>query len=339
MRRGQIVSLVGIGVLAGGIATAVAVLLPWLPRPAAREASRIDFTIWFVIVICIVIFAIVAAAILYSVVRFRARPDDHEDGPPIHGHTGLEITWTLIPMLLVTAIAIVSAIVLARDGAQGKNVLRVNVTAQQFAWSFSYPDAKGLTTGSLMLPKGRSVLLRFTSKDVIHSFWVPEFGQKQDTVPGMHPTLHITPDRLGTFPVICTELCGLGHALMRAQAVVITPAAFAKWLKSQSAAISSPNAAVSGAAVFKNNACGACHTLAAAGASGKVGPDLDKLAAYAKQARQPLESFIRESIVSPNAYIQPGYPKNVMPQTFGKSLSKPQLDSLVKYLAVSGTKG
>jgi len=339
MRRGQIVSLVGIGVLAGGIATAVAVLLPWLPRPAAREASRIDFTIWFVIVICIVIFAIVAAAILYSVVRFRARPDDHEDGPPIHGHTGLEITWTLIPMLLVTAIAIVSAIVLARDGAQGKNVLRVNVTAQQFAWSFSYPDAKGLTTGSLMLPKGRSVLLRFTSKDVIHSFWVPEFGQKQDTVPGMHPTLHITPDRLGTFPVICTELCGLGHALMRAQAVVITPAAFAKWLKSQSAAISSPNAAVSGAAVFKNNACGACHTLAAAGASGKVGPDLDKLAAYAKQAKQPLESFIRESIVSPNAYIQPGYPKNVMPQTFGKSLSKPQLDSLVKYLAVSGTKG
>jgi len=339
MRRGQIVSLVGIGVLAGGIATAVAVLLPWLPRPAAREASRIDFTIWFVIVICIVIFAIVAAAILYSVVRFRARPDDHEDGPPIHGHTGLEITWTLIPMLLVTAIAIVSAIVLARDGAQGKNVLRVNVTAQQFAWSFSYPDAKGLTTGSLMLPKGRSVLLRFTSKDVIHSFWVPEFGQKQDTVPGMHPTLHITPDRLGTFPVICTELCGLGHALMRAQAVVMTPAAFAKWLKSQSAAISSPNAAVSGAAVFKNNACGACHTLAAAGASGKVGPDLDKLAAYAKQAKQPLESFIRESIVSPNAYIQPGYPKNVMPQTFGKSLSKPQLDSLVKYLAVSGTKG
>jgi len=339
MRRGQIVSLVGIGVLAGGIATAVAVLLPWLPRPAAREASRIDFTIWFVIVICIVIFAIVAAAILYSVVRFRARPDDHEDGPPIHGHTGLEITWTLIPMLLVTAIAIVSAIVLARDGAQGKNVLRVNVTAQQFAWSFSYPDAKGLTTGSLMLPKGRSVLLRFTSKDVIHSFWVPEFGQKQDTVPGMHPTLHITPDRLGTFPVICTELCGLGHALMRAQAVVITPAAFAKWLKSQSAAISSPNAAVSGAAVFKNNACGACHTLAAAGASGKVGPDLDKLAAYAKQAKQPLESFIRESIVSPNAYIQPGYPKNVMPQTFGKSLSKPQLDSLVKYLAASGTKG
>jgi cytochrome c oxidase subunit 2 len=339
MRRGQIVSLVGIGVLAGGIATAVAVLLPWLPRPAAREASRIDFTIWFVIVICIVIFAIVAAAILYSVVRFRARPDDHEDGPPIHGHTGLEITWTLIPMLLVTAIAIVSAIVLARDGAQGKNVLRVNVTAQQFAWSFSYPDAKGLTTGSLMLPKGRSVLLRFTSKDVIHSFWVPEFGQKQDTVPGMHPTLHITPDRLGTFPVICTELCGLGHALMRAQAVVITPAAFAKWLKSQSAAISSPSAAVSGAAVFKNNACGACHTLAAAGASGKVGPDLDKLAAYAKQAKQPLESFIRESIVSPNAYIQPGYPKNVMPQTFGKSLSKPQLDSLVKYLAASGTKG
>jgi cytochrome c oxidase subunit II len=338
MRRGSIAQMVGIGVVAGGIAAAVAVLLPWLPTPASREAGRIDFVFWFVVIICIVIFAIVVAVILYSVTHFRAQPDDLSDGPPIHGHTGLEIVWTLIPTVLVTAIGIVSAIVLSQDDALGKNVLRVNVVAQQFTWSFSYPSANGLTSATLMLPKGRSVLLTFTSKDVIHSFWVPEFGQKQDTVPGIHPTLHITPDRLGTFPVICTELCGLGHALMRTQAQVVTPEAFAKWLKTQSAAISSPNAAISGAAVFKNNACGACHTLTAAGTTGKVGPDLDKLKTYDAQAKQPLDAFVRDSIVSPNAYIQPGYPKNVMPQTFGKSLSKPQLDALVQYLINSGKK-
>src|SRR5919108_3798761 len=316
MRRGSVASLIGIGVVAGGIAAAVALALPWLPTPASREAGRIDFIFWFVVIICIVIFALVAAVILYSVTHSRAAPDDASDGPPIHGHTGLEIVWTLIPTLLVTSIGIASAIVLSKDDALGKNVLRVNVTAQQFAWTFSYPDAKNLTSATLMLPKDRSVLLTFTSKDVIHSFWVPQFGQKQDTVPGIHPTLHITPDRLGTFDVICTELCGLGHATMRSTAVVMTPAAFDRWLKGQTKAISSPSAGQAGAAVFKNNGCGACHPFTPAGSSAKVGPDLDKLAAYAKQAKQPLDAFVRDSIVKPNAYIQPGYPRNVMPQTF-----------------------
>jgi len=338
VRRSQILTLVGLGTLAGGIAAAVAVLLPWLPQPASREAGRIDFVFWFVTIICIVIFAIVIAALLYSVVKFRAAPDDDSDGPPTHGHTGLEIIWTLIPTLLVTAIGIVSAIVLAKDDRVRKNVLHVNVTAQQFAWSFTYPSGKNLTAGILHVPINRSLLLTFTSKDVIHSFWVPEWGQKQDTVPGIHPTLHITPDRLGRFPVICTELCGLGHATMRTWAVVMTQAAFAKWLKGQSAATSSPNTAVSGKAVFANNGCGACHALAAAGATAKVGPDLDKLPQWATQAKQPLESFVQTSITDPNAYVQPGYPKNVMPMTF-KSLPKDQLDALVQYLIQSSKKG
>jgi len=297
MRRGSIASLIGIGVIAGGIAAAVAVALPWLPTPASREASRINFIFWFTVTICIVIFALVAAVILYAITHFRAAPDDDTDGPPIHGHTGLEIVWTLIPTLLVTSIGIASAIVLSRNDALGKDVLHVNVTAQQFLWTFSYPDAHNLTSATLMLPKGRSVLLTFTSKDVIHSFWVPEFGQKQDTVPGIHPTLHITPDRLGTFDVICTELCGLGHATMRSTAVVMTPAAFDKWISGQSKAVGSPNAGQAGAAVFKNNGCGACHTFTPAGSTAKVGPDLDKLAAYAKQAKQALDPFVRESIV------------------------------------------
>jgi cytochrome c oxidase subunit 2 len=118
----------------------------------------------------------------------------------------------------------------------------------------------------------------------------------------------------------------------------MTPAAFDKWLKSQQTAISSPNASVSGAAVFKNNGCGACHTLTAASATGKVGPDLDKLGQWAAQAKQPLESFVKTSITDPNAYIQPGFLKNVMPGTFGASLSQQQLDALVQYL-ISSKKG
>jgi len=332
MRRGSIASLLGIGIVAGGIAAAVALAIPWMPISASKEAGRIDFVFWFVVTICIVIFAVVAAAILYSVVRFRAAPDDDSDGPPIHGHTGLEIAWTLIPTVLVTAIGIVSAIVLSRDDAIAKNALRIQVVAQQFTWTFKYPDANGLTSATLMLPKGREAVLDFQSRDVIHAFFVPEFRENMDIVPGLTTTINVTPTRLGTYPVICNELCGLGHATMRSTAQVMTPTAFDTWIKGQSKAVTSPNPGTAGAAVFKNNGCAACHTLAAASATGKVGPDLDKLRSYAQQAKQPLASFVRTSITDPNAYVAPGYPKNVMPATFGKAIPKQQLDALVTYL-------
>jgi cytochrome c oxidase subunit 2 len=227
-------ALLGIAVVAGGVATAVAVFLPWLPHSASREAGRTDFLFWFVIAICIAIFALVAAVMVYSIARFRVREDDFEDGPPVHGHTGLEITWTVIPFVLVTAIAIVSAIVLSRNDAQAQDTLRVNVTAQQFAFTFSYPDAKNVTSPVLRLPEGRSVELYMRALDVIHSVFVPEFAQKEDLVPGLVTQLHITPDRLGTFALECTELCGLGHSLMRTQAIVMKPSAFESWLSKQS---------------------------------------------------------------------------------------------------------
>ena len=233
MRRGSIVALLGLAVIAGGVATAVALVPTWLPEDASREAGRIDFVFWFVIAICIFIFSIVAAVMIYAVLQFRVREDDFEDGPPIHGHTGLEITWTIIPFVLVTAIAIVSAIVLSRNDAQAQDTLRINVTAQQFEFTFSYPDAKNVTSPVLMLPKGRSVELYMRSLDVIHSVFVPQFSQKEDIVPGLVTQLHITPTRLGTFPLECTELCGLGHSLMRSQAVVMEPAEFNAWLSSR----------------------------------------------------------------------------------------------------------
>jgi cytochrome c oxidase subunit II len=233
MRRGSIVALLGIGVIAGGVATAVALVPTWMPVQASREATSINFVMWFVIVICIVIFSIVAAAMIYSIVRFRVREDDEEDGPPIHGNTGLEIAWTAIPFVLVTAIAIVSAIVLSRNDAQAENTLRVNVVAQQFEFTFSYPDANNATSPVLRLPEGRSVELYMRSLDVIHSVFVPQFSQKEDIVPGLVTQLHITPTKVGTFPLECTELCGLGHSLMRSEAIVMKPAAFDTWLRQQ----------------------------------------------------------------------------------------------------------
>jgi cytochrome c oxidase subunit II len=350
VRRRSFVHLALLAAVIAAAATAVAVVIPWLPVSASRERDRIDVTFWLATGISIMIFSVVAAAILYSVWRFRVHPDDDSDGPPIHGHTGLEIVWTAVPTALVTAIAIVSGIVLHDNGTTVKGELHVQVTAEQFTWVFQYLDgpAKGVVSPDLYMPVDRSMQLEITSRDVLHSFWVPEFGQKQDAVPGRTNPLKITPDRLGTYPVICTELCGLGHSLMRRQAIVLSQADFAarRWAAgltggptSASAPPGQPGGGGNGKAIFAANGCAACHTLAAAAANGKVGPDLDKLPAEAKRAGQTLESFVRASIVNPNAYIEPGYPKGVMPQNFGQTITASALDTLVQYLVQSSKGG
>ena len=325
MRRGSVLQLLGLGAVAAAITTAVAVLIPWLPVSASKESGRIHFVYWFTTVIAIVVFAAVAAVMAYSVIHFRARPDDDSDGPPTHGHTMLEIVWTAIPAVLVTAISIVSAVVLAQNGNAGSNPLIVKVKAQQFAWSFTYPNGK--TYGYLTLPKGRHAKLDITALDVLHSFWVPEFSQKQDAVPGQHNSIVVTPTRLGTFPVICTELCGLGHALMRSHADVVTPAKFTSFMKNGA------SAGPPGLAVFQQNGCGSCHTFKPASATATVGPDLDNLTAEAAKAnRGPLDAFIEESIVDPAAYIQPGY-SDAMPHIFKQQIPPDQLRQLVQYLS------
>ncbi len=228
--------MAGIGIVVAILITLVAVLIPWLPTSASEEMNRIEFVYWFATVISIAIFALVMAVILYSVMAFRSPPEDEADGPSIHGHTGLEIAWTIVPAVLVIAIGVLSAVVLSQNGNAGNNPLHVKVFAQQFAWRFEYPDSKGVSSGELVLPVDRGVQLEMQSADVIHSFWIPEMGQKQDLVPGITTHLVITPSRLGTFTVICTELCGLGHATMRAPARVVSQADFAAWVKERETA-------------------------------------------------------------------------------------------------------
>jgi cytochrome c oxidase subunit 2 len=325
VRRGSILQLTLLGLVAAAITTAVAIFIPWLPKPAAKEADRINFVYWFATVIAIVVFAVVAAVLSYAVLKFRVRPDDDSDGPPTHGHTGLEIVWTIIPAVLVTAISIVSAIVLAQNSRAGTNPVKIKVTAQQFAWQFTYSN--GQTYGFLRVPKGRHVQLEITSKDVLHSFWVPEFAQKQDAVPGQFNKIVVTPTRLGTFPVICTELCGLGHAIMRSRAEVVTPAKFKDFLAHGVQTNNDP-----ALATFDAQGCNGCHTYGPAKSAGQIGPSLDDLKQEAAAANQPLDKFVRESIVDPNAYVAPHFQAGVMPQNFKDQIPADKLDQLVQYL-------
>ncbi len=230
MRKG-IVQLVAIGVVIGVALTLVAVLFQWLPESASEEFDRIQAIYWFVTIISIVIFSLVTAVVVFSVWKWRVPEDDDLDGPPIHGHTGLEILWTAIPAVLVTAIGVFSAIVMARNGEAGSRPLEVQAIGQQFAWKFVYSDYEDLESGELVLPIGQEARFTMTAVDVIHSFWVPNFGQKMDAVPGIETEILVTPDRMGDFAVVCTELCGLGHATMRASARVVSEEDFDAWIE------------------------------------------------------------------------------------------------------------
>jgi cytochrome c oxidase subunit II len=325
--------MIGLGIVLSLIGIGIALLIPWFPESAAGSADKID-TVYDVLLICSVpVFVLVMTVAIYSVVRFRAKPGDMSDGAPIHGNTRLEVVWVTIPFLMVTALAIYGWIVLDDLEAKQPNTLVVNVTGQQFTWSFDYPTEK-VESSELVLPKDRPVEFRIHTKDVIHSFWVPEFRLKSDAVPGLTTKIRLTPNRIGHYQVVCAELCGIGHSTMRQNVRVVAGSEFNSWLNSQKQAAGGGAAPTGGggggakpdgATVFADNGCASCHTFKPANATGTVGPDLDKI-------DNPTSAFIKQSIVDPNKVVTKGFQPNIMPQDFGDKLSPDELDALVEYL-------
>ena len=184
MRKG-IVQLVAIGVVIGVAVALVAVLFQWLPDSASEEFDRIQDIYWFATWMSVVIFAIVGAVVVFSVWKWRVPPDDDAEGPPIHGHTGLEIAWTAVPAILVIALGIVSAVVLSENGQAGTTRSRFARSASSSPGSSTTRTTATSPAGELVLPVDRQAHFTMQAVDVIHSFWVPNFGQKMDAVPGI----------------------------------------------------------------------------------------------------------------------------------------------------------
>jgi cytochrome c oxidase subunit 2 len=174
--------------------------------------------------------------VLYCVWKFRMKPGEElKDGPPIHGNTRLEVVWTALPAVLILSLCGYAYSVLHANELPHPGAMVVNVTERQFAFEFSYPEGPGkqVISPQLYLPNNQPVVFHLRSLDVIHSFFVPQFSEKIDAVPGITTTLRVTPTRIGNYPAECTELCGAGHSLMRASVHVISPIAFRAWLAAQ----------------------------------------------------------------------------------------------------------
>ena len=240
MTRMTLFKLFAAMVVIGVVTSVVMVQIDWNGPQASAQADEIDTLLDVMIVISSFVFAVVIVMLGYAVWKFRAKPGDESDGKPIHGNAKLEVAWTVIPTILVLFGAVYSWIVLDDIEAKDPDRMQVEVTAQQFAWRFDYPEL-GVTSNELHVPVGRQIELSLTSLDVIHAFWVPEWRIKRDVVPAgpggdeIDRTVVVTPDVEGTYSVVCTELCGTGHSTMRAFTVVEPQTDFEAWAAEQKA--------------------------------------------------------------------------------------------------------
>ncbi len=308
------------------------------PAAATSEGAVVDamFNLQFWIISFL--FSLIVVFILYSVVVFRRKPGEEEaEGDYFTGHTGLELAWTAVPLIIVLVIASLGARDLADIIRPADDELTVSVTGFQFGWRFDYPDS-GVTANSLYLPMGRQVHLELNSLDVIHSFWVPEFRVKQDAVPGKTTHLRFTPSKTGSYVLRCAELCGLAHTYMLADVVVLEPAEFESWLQGEKVVVAEASPLELGARTYQNN-CASCHT-----ADGNAGIGPTFLGSFGTQRTLASgetvvmdEDYVRNSIVNPGAQLVQGY-SNIMPAAYGDTLSAAEIDGLIAYITSLGAK-
>ena len=239
-RRRSLIFTVVAAVVAIAVGIALSYWIHWFPVQATSQAKNTDRLYHVLAIASIPIFVLVTGVILYCAWQFHMRPGEElKDGPPIHGNTRLEVFWTAMPAALLLGLLSYSFVVLHDNEKKPAREILIGVTGQQFAWTFQYgPSVTGgrpVQSYELFLPDRVHVRFELHTRDVIHAFWIPAFRLQQDVVPGITTSYRATPVRMGTYPIVCNLLCGLGHSLMRSRVHVISPEQFSAWLRSRGA--------------------------------------------------------------------------------------------------------
>lgn len=201
----------------------------WFTPSVTPEGHAIGTLFYWVLLLCAVLFIGIHAIMIYFAVAYQS--GNRDSTPNTHGHLGIEVTWTIIPTLIMIFLGIYTYNVYANIVEVPEDPLEVEVTAQQFAWQVNYPDNDLQMSNQMVLPADRSVQFQLSSKDVLHSFYVPSFRMKQDAVPGMTTIMNVSEiEETGRYDIKCAELCGVGHYRMNAKIDVIEPDQFETWL-------------------------------------------------------------------------------------------------------------
>lgn len=304
----------------------------WMPSQASTGAGDVDWLWNVLVIVSTVAAAIVFAAMIYFLVKYRARArEENETVGEVSEHsTALEITWSVIPLVVVVAIFVWGFKGYVDLRTSPKDADEIHVTAQKWSWSFSYPN--GLNDSTLHVPVDTPVRLILSSVDVIHSLYIPAFRVKMDVVPGRYSELWFNATEKGEYPIFCAEYCGTSHSDMLSKVVVHDRTEYQAWLDEQQRKTAAASPVELGEALYSKQGCQTCHSI---DGSSKIGPTFKGL--FGKQealadgsAVEVDDNYVRESIIEPQAKVVKGFGP-VMP-TFKGKLSDREITGLIEYL-------
>ncbi len=299
---------------------------PLFPQQASTMAPRVDALYFFLVALATFFSLLIAGLIVYYAVKYRRRSPDAV-GASIHGGLLLEVTWTVVPLIITMVIFVWGASVFFAMSKPPDQTLNIYVVAKQWMWKFQHLDGQR-EINELHVPVGRPVKLIMTSEDVIHDFFVPAFRVKADVLPGRYTNLWFEPTTPGRYHLFCAEYCGTRHSGMVGEVVVMEPTEYQVWLSGGRAEGSLASA---GEKLFQDLACNTCHLSEGQGRGPLLHGLFGKM--QAQQSGETLlvdEAYLRESILNPSAQITAGF-QPIMP-AFQGLVSEEQLLALVEYV-------
>jgi cytochrome c oxidase subunit 2 len=309
---------------------------PSIFSPASTPADAIYHLSLFVLAICLGIFLLVFALLVYAVAKFRQRPsDDGREPAQIYGSNQVELAWTIIPVLIVVVLFLATARVIhaVEDARFPPNTTEIIAVGHQFWWEFQYLQQGFVSANELHVPvsnPGNPTPTHITlmSADTDHSFWVPKLAGKTDLIPNRTNSMWIDPHETGVYVGQCAQYCGTQHAKMLLRVIVQSREDFDRWIASQQRPVQFAGSVAHGRQVFESTACVNCHTIAGTSAKGKFGPDLTHLMSretIAAGAAINNRDNLRQWVKDPDAF-KPGA---LMP---AMQLDDHDLDAVTDYL-------
>ncbi len=316
----------------------------WFPEGASSFAPQVDFLFTVILWICIVFFVPIVIAMGYFMWVYRERPGYRGSPEALH-NTAIEITWTVVPTIVVVWVFWEGAMGYLDMAKIPKGTVDVNVTAKKWQWAFKYEnggehDVIPVENSSvkelplLVLPVDRDIKMIMRSDDVLHSFYIPAFRAKRDVVPGRYNYMWFHTTKEGLYDLFCTEYCGDNHSQMNAKVKVVSQEEYKKALDK---AIQEPEDPLArGQLLYKRQGCSTCHNAGAEGASGP-GPSYNgswgkpvQLESGAEVAFD--ENYVRESILNPQAKARKGYGKASPMNSYAGKLKDDQIDALITFI-------
>lgn len=316
---------------------------PWELLPtASNHAASLDGLYVFLTIVAGVSFVLVIGAMIYFMIKYKRRGDNDKTSPITHNGK-LEFAWSAVPAVFLMVFFVWGEIDFVKLSSPPSDSIDIRVTGQKWYWTIEYPGRPQASTTTvddgeiaplLVVPKGQPVRLTMTSKDVIHSFYIPAFRVKKDVLPGRYTNVWFTAIEEGTFPIFCTEYCGDEHSSMLAVVKVVPPEDYEEAVRAATTLEQGAGETREqfGEKVYKSFACNSCHNV---DANVKVGPGFAGL--YGREEKMADgstivadENYIRESIYQPNAKIVAGF--NPQMPSFAGQINDDQMDALIAYI-------